>query len=65
MSLKLETIISAPYKCRPLIELSKLAQSEWTVDEKSAFAKFKGADLINFITEWENICSLLNPNRNI
>lgn len=55
--------ITVPYKCRPLAELINIPTKNWTVDEKSAFAKFKIREYNQFALEWENICNLLNPNR--
>jgi len=57
-------IMTEPYKTRPLEELRCISTKKWTKDELSAFGKFRGGDLDNFVKEWETICNKLNPNRN-
>ena len=57
--------LSVPYNCRPLKQLINMPRAEWTQDEKSAFGKMKDDVMYRFIADWENICSILNPNRNV
>lgn len=54
-----------PYKCRPLSELLIVDRRDWTKDELSAFNKFKGNELHNFVEEWETVCTLLNKDRSV
>lgn len=56
-------ILVKPYDCRPLDELRTIPINQWTRDESSAFQKFKGYKIDEFINEWESICNQLNPVR--
>lgn len=57
--------LAKPYKCRPLYELLIVNRSDWTRDELTAFSKFTGNELYNFIEEWETVCTLLNKDRSV
>lgn len=59
----MKKFIAKPYDCRPLAVLELKSTKEWTVEEMSAFAKFRGSERTTFIKEWESVCNRLNPTR--